>query len=106
MEKNYTTRIVEEDGKLIAYIDINGEPVIGQPGLPGQNTWSSREEAEAWLTQHVENLISYDAQAEAARLEAETAKAEQDALILQAKEDSVKIEQIYQMLSQLSNPSN
>jgi len=106
MAKEYTTRIVEEEGKLMVYIDINGEPIIGQPGLPGQETWSSREEAESWATQHVENLISYDNAVEAAKLEAERAKAEQDALILQAKEDSKKIEEIHQMLSQLTNPNN
>jgi hypothetical protein len=66
-------------------------------------TWDSMEEAKAWADQHATELTNYSIAGDAAKLAEEQRVAEQDALIIQAKEDSKKIAELYDMIKALHN---
>lgn len=55
----YTIRITKEKGKIIAWIDKDGEICIKQPMRPGRGEkegWNSEEEAILWAQSHAYNL--------------------------------------------------
>jgi hypothetical protein len=104
MATTYVVRMVEEDAKIVAYIDADGSPVIRQPSAPGMGdgaTWASVNEAQAWANQHAADLTNYSIEGDKAKLESERRVAEGDALIIQAKEDSKKIAELYDMVKAL-----
>ena len=104
MAIDYSVRVVTEDGNIVAYIDANGTPVIGQPNFPGKpGNWESVEDAQAWADEHAQQLRDGAAAADAAEEEAKRRQAEQDALIAQAKIDSQKIAEMYDMITKLAN---
>jgi hypothetical protein len=56
---NYTVRITKEKGKIIAWIDKDGEICIKQPMRPGRGEkegWQSEEEASLWAHGHAYHL--------------------------------------------------
>ena len=95
----YTVRVTNEEGKITAWIDQDGKICIQQPHTPGAqegSTWASEAEAQAWAESHAAEL-------EKMAEDALAAKAQQDELIAQAKVDSQKIADIYEMLTALTN---
>lgn len=55
----YTVRITKERGKVIAWIDKDGEICIKQPMRPGRGEkegWTSEEEAKLWAENHAYEL--------------------------------------------------
>ena len=55
----YTVRITKEKGKVIAWIDKDGEICIKQPMRPGRGEkegWNSEEEARLWAESHAYSL--------------------------------------------------
>lgn len=90
----YTSRVVIENGSIMAYIDMDGKPVIGQPNYPGATTpWANAEEAQAWVDEHTLELNTSWTTNEAARI----AKEQQEAL------NSQRLEEIHAMLTQLTS---
>lgn len=90
----YTSRVVIENGTIMAYIDMDGNPVIGQPNFPGATTpWSSAEEAQSWVDSHTLELNTSWTNQEAARI----ARESQEAL------NNQRLEEIHAMLTQLTN---
>jgi hypothetical protein len=92
----YNIRIETEDGNPVAWIDIDGLPVIKQPSAPGSESsaWTSSQDAQSWAEDHVAQLQSYEEEAEA--------KIVSDAeLIAQAKADSDRLARIEDKLNQL-----
>jgi dsDNA-binding SOS-regulon protein len=56
---SYTVRITKEKGKIIAWIDKDGEICIKQPMRPGRGEkegWQSEEEARLWAQGHAYHL--------------------------------------------------
>lgn len=105
MATTYTVRMVEENGNPVAYIDADGSPVIRQPFAPGnseESPWSSIEEAKSWADKHAEDLTNYSIEGDRIKAENDRKAAEQDALLLQAKEDSKKIAELYEMVKALA----
>jgi hypothetical protein len=95
----YTVRVTNEEGKITAWIDQAGKVCIQQPSAPGTqegSTWASEAEAQAWADEHASQLEKMNDDSIAN-------KAQQDELIAQAKIDSQKIADIYEMLTALSN---
>ena len=85
----YSVRVTEQDGKVIAWIDRDGQPCIEQPNHPaklstGEN-WTSVAEAQAWADEHYGVLIASETRAAAAVV----AKADADALDIAAKEAAI-----------------
>lgn len=55
----YTVRLTKERGKIIAWIDKDGEICIRQPMRPGRGEkegWHSEEEARLWAENHAYEL--------------------------------------------------
>jgi hypothetical protein len=55
----YTVRVTKEKGKIIAWIDKDGEICIKQPMRPGRGEkegWQSEEEAILWAQSHAYTL--------------------------------------------------
>ena len=105
MATTYTVRMEEENGNPVAYIDADGFAVIRQPHAPGNtedNPWTSFDDAKAWADKHAEDLTNYSLEGDRIKAENERKAAEQDALLIQAKEDSKKLAEIYDMLKTLS----
>ena len=97
----YTVRITEEEGHPVAWIDINGATCIKQPHAPGNlDPWTSIEDATAWANAHAQELTEINGQAEA---NAAAAAAQQSALMEQAQADSIKLAEIHEMLSRLTD---
>ena len=91
----YSVRIENEDGAIIAWIDIDGNPVIRQPHAPGlSEAWVSESEAQSWANEHI-LLLQQNDQA----VEEEAAR--QQALIAQAQADSERLARIEEKLDQL-----
>jgi hypothetical protein len=89
----YTYRVVIENGAIMAYIDMDGNPVIGQPHFPGATEpWASESAAEEWVIQHTAELNTSWATNESARI----AKEEQETL------NNQRLEEIHAMLTQLT----
>lgn len=103
----YTVRMGEdESGNPIAYIENNGATIIAQPQFPGDSQpWVDSATALAWAEQHAAELNQYAVEAEANRQKIAEREATQDALILQAQEDSKKIAELYEMVKALTNPA-
>lgn len=103
----YSVRITENDGKIIAWIDLNGNICIEQPNHPsklytGQN-WSTIQEAEEWANAEAARLTQASIDAELAT-QAAAEKEAQEAAARQALIDSAnKLDEIHAMLSQLTN---
>lgn len=103
----YTTRITEVDGKITAWVDMNGQPCIEQPNAPDKlnsgSNWNSVEEAQAWATTHADELtqaaVAYEAELQAkAEKEAQETAARQAIL-----ENATKVDEIHAMLKQLTS---
>jgi hypothetical protein len=103
----YSVRVTNENGKIVAWIDKDGNLCIEQPNHPnylynGEN-WSTEEDALAWANSECEKLTQLEIDAQAALI----AKAEQDALDSAAKQaildNATKVDEIHQMLTQLLN---
>lgn len=97
--------MVEENGHPVAYIDADGTAVIRQPHAPGNtedNPWTSFEDAKAWADKHAEDLTNHSLEGDRIKAENERKAAEQDALLLQAKEDSKKLAELYDMVKALT----
>jgi hypothetical protein len=94
----FSVRITNEEGKITAWIDQDGNICIAQlsvPGSPEGSTWATEDEALAWANAHAANL---EAQHQAGL----QAQAEANAMIEQAKIDSQKIAEIHEMLAALA----
>jgi len=105
MATTYTVRMAEEDGVPVAYIDADGMAVIRQHHAPGngdEQPWVSMEEAKAWADKHAEDLTNSSIEGDRVKADSERRLAEQDALLLQAKEDSKKLAEMYDMVKALS----
>lgn len=88
----YTHRVETIDGKIIAWIDRDGQQMIMQPHHPASinlEPWSSVEEAESWANEEKTRIAESEAAAIAAR--------EQAAL------DSQRLAEIHSMLVQLTS---
>lgn len=93
--RTYNIRIETENGSPVAWIDIDGNPVIKQPHAPGAVApWLSVAEAQAWAEEHVLTLQQNDN-----AIEEENSK--QQALIEQAQADSERLARIEAKLDQL-----
>lgn len=93
--RTYNVRIENEEGAIIAWIDIDGNPVIKQPHAPGSSSpWASELEAQTWANEHILLLQQND---EAVAAEA----AKQEALVAQAQADSERLARIEEKLDQL-----
>ena len=89
----YTYRVVTENGAIMAYIDMDGNPVIGQPHFPGATEpWASESAAEEWVIQHTAELNTSWTTNESARI----AKEQQETL------NNQRLEEIHAMLTQLT----
>lgn len=97
--RDYTIRITNDNEIIKAWIDIDGDVCIEQPHAPGKpegSTWGSEQEAQDWADKHVAKMKEMDAKSE-------ELAAQQHELIAQAKIDSQKIADIYEMLNALTN---
>jgi hypothetical protein len=97
--REYTIRITNENEVIKAWIDIDGDICIEQPHAPGKpegSIWESEQEAQEWADKHVAKMKEMDAKSEALVIQ-------QNELVAQAKADSQKIADIYEMLTQLTN---
>ena len=103
----YSVRITEEEGKITAWIDRNGQICIEQPNHPSNlssgTNWASKAEAKAWADEHAAELTAHEEKVEADII----AKAEAEALDKLAKETTIanaaKLDEIYDMLKALSS---
>lgn len=96
----YTVRVTQEEGKHVAWIDIDGLPVIRQTSRPGSQEgefFESSADAKSWADSHVLDIEA----SEQAQLE-EVAR--QEALVAQAQADSERLLRIEEKLDQLLNP--
>lgn len=104
---NYTVRITNDDGKIIAWIDKNGNLCIEQPNHPdklytGEN-WLTEQEAQEWANAEVIKLNQMEIDAELA-IQTAAEKEAQEAAARQALIDSAtKLDEIHAMLTQLTN---
>ena len=102
-----SVRITEEEGKITAWIDRNGQICIEQPNHPSNlssgTNWASKAEAKAWADEHAAELTAHEEKVEADII----AKAEAEALDKLAKETTIanaaKLDEIYDMLKALSS---
>jgi hypothetical protein len=97
----YTVRVTQEEaGHYAAWIDQDGKICIKQENVPGlESKFSTAEEAQAWADAHaVELEAMYNAGL--------AAQAQQEALLLQAQQDSQKLTEIHAMLTQLTGGPN
>lgn len=95
--RTYDVRITEEDGKYIAWIDIDGNPSIRQEARPGSLPdvfFTDEADATAWANEHVQQIQA----AEQAYTEEQ---AKQAALVAQAQADSERLARIEEKLDQL-----
>jgi hypothetical protein len=103
----YSVRITEEEGKIVAWIDRNGQICIEQPNHPSKlssgNNWATKAEAQAWADEHAVELTASEEKVEADLI----AKAEAEALDKAAKEATIantaKLNEIHTMLTALTN---
>jgi hypothetical protein len=98
--REYTVRVTQEEGKHVAWIDIDGSPVIKQLSRPGSQEgefFESSADANSWADSHVLEIQA----SEQAQLE-EVAR--QEALVAQAQADSERLLRIEEKLDQLLNP--
>jgi len=98
--REYTVRVTQEEGKSIAWIDIDGSPVIRQTSRPGSQegeSFTNNADAKSWADSHVLEIQA----SEQAHLE-EVAR--QEALVAQAQADSERLLRIEEKLDQLLNP--
>ena len=95
----FTVRITNEEGKITAWIDQDGNICIAQPYAPGNpegSTWADENEALTWANAHAAQLeADYEAGLKA--------QADAEAMIEQAKIDSQKIAEIHELLIALNN---
>lgn len=102
----YSVRVTDEDGKITAWIDRDGQICIEQPNHPSKlhtnETWASAEEAQAWANQHAAELTAAEEKVQADAI----AKAEAEALDKAAKEATIanaaKLDEIHAMLTNLT----
>jgi hypothetical protein len=90
----FSVRITNEEGKITAWIDQDNQICIAQPYAPGNvegSTWADENEALTWANNHAAGL-------EADYENGLKAQAEANAMLEQAKIDSQKISEIYEML--------
>jgi hypothetical protein len=103
----YSVRITEDNDKIVAWIDLNGNTCIEQPNHPSKLStglnWETVEEAETWANAEAVRLTeSYQEAVLAA--EALAAKELQEAAARQSLIDSAnKLDEIHAMLTQLTN---
>jgi hypothetical protein len=98
--REYTVRVTQEEGKHVAWIDIDGSPVIKQLSRPGSQEgqfFESAADAQSWADSHILDIQA----SEQAHLE-EVAR--QEALVAQAQADSERLLRIEEKLDQLLNP--
>jgi hypothetical protein len=96
----FTVRVTEENGNAIAWIDRDGSICIKQPHAPGMEGtfWASKDEAKSWADAHALLLTETENKTETARLEAIAKEKEIEARI---DADSLRLEQVHAMLTQL-----
>jgi hypothetical protein len=96
----FTTRITDENGSPVVWIDRDGSICIKQPHAPGMEgtSWGSVEEAQAWADAHVLLLQDAENKTEAARLKAIAKEEEFEA---KADADSARLVEVHAMLTQL-----
>lgn len=88
----FASRITEENGNIVVWIDKDDLICIKQPHKPGLDTnavWESEAEAQSWADQHIAQLDAI----EAANVEAQA----------KIEEDSIKLSEIHAMLTELLN---
>lgn len=93
----YTSRIEEEDGAIVAWIDRDGYQMIRQPHHPNalnNESWSSKEEAQTWADSAITQIESDEAK----QIQQQ---ADQEALLAQAKIDSQKIAEMHDIIKAL-----
>jgi hypothetical protein len=103
----YSARVTNNNGVITAWVDKDGSLCIEQPNLPEllhtEETWSSEEAALQWAQSHAAELTN----SAELNVQAEAAKAEAEALDRAAKEATIanaaKLDEIYEMLSNLTN---
>lgn len=91
----------DADGAIMAFIDADGAPMIGQPFHPqalNREPWASEADALAWATEYVDVLAQQEIDAvEAERIAVE----EQEAAARQIVEDRERLQRIEAMLAEL-----
>jgi hypothetical protein len=103
----YSVRITENEEKIVAWIDMDGNVCIEQPNHPsklntGEN-WSTVQEAEEWANSEAARLTEFAQNAELAA-QALAEKEAQEAAARQSLIDSAnKLDEIHAMLTQLTN---
>ena len=103
----YSVRITKDDGKITAWIDKDGNLCIEQPNHPNKlssgTNWTTEAEAQTWADEHAAELLAAEEKTQkdfAAKIEADALdKASKEATIANA----AKLDEIYAMLSALSN---
>ena len=92
----YTVRTEQVSNGWVAHIDVNGNPCIMQPNLPGlEGNFSSEAEAKTWADTHALELrTQYEATIAAAALKEEREAAQHAANLAMVA-----------LLERLTNPS-
>lgn len=102
----YTPRVTTGPDGIVAFIDIDGTPVIGQPHHPqavNREPWATEEEALVWATEYAQVMAQQEQEAAAAEA---AAIAEQEAAVAQIAEDRERLIRVEAMLAELLGRAN